>query len=264
MNGHTALTRQADRSNENIEALFRGEPSGSGNQECIARHTKLVADSVFAELLPWRGIHAVLYHRDAIRGRSAFGQDAPNELGNSDDAIIQDTATEEGPCATPEPVRKVARHHDRRNEGETGSGRRDYVVKVMVNVDDIELRSHRPDEDRQLPPLGVVPHLQLHCRYARGFGPPSDLRNCTTTDHHVVTALEQTGCEVHNVLFRPRPIRHSARDFENPHANPPLVSYCARFTDPATSRCGSGRRQSTTRGRCRARPPARCSPNRSA
>src|SRR3989442_450438 len=53
-------------------------------------------------------------------------------------------------------------------------------------------------------------------------GQPSDLRNRTTTDHHVVTALEQTGHEVHNVLFRPRPIRHSARDFENPHANPPF------------------------------------------
>src|SRR2546426_4147326 len=131
MNGQTALPRQTDRSNEDIESLFRSEPSGSGNQERIARHTQLVADLVLAELLPWRGIHAVLYHRDAIRGRAAFGQDVPNELGNSDDAIIQHAATEEGPCATTEPVRKVARHHDRRNEGETGSGRGDYIVKVM-------------------------------------------------------------------------------------------------------------------------------------
>jgi hypothetical protein len=63
----------------------------------------------------------------------------------------------------------------------------------MVHVDDIELPSHRPDEGRQLLPLGVAPHLQSNGGYPCGLGPAFDLRSRTTTDHDVVTALEQTG-----------------------------------------------------------------------
>lgn len=224
LNGQAALTHETDGANQTIESLPGEETAGSTDEERIGRHVQLAPDVILHGSLPRRWVDAVIYDRNPIRRDPALDQHAPNEFRNGDDAVIQDPATNKRRRARLEGVWQVPGHHDRGNSRQAGSSRRNQIVEVMVNVDDIEPPPHRAGEDRHLPPVCVAMHLQTHDGYVRSPGPLLDLRIRAAPDHHVVTTLEQARGQIHDVLLCPGPDRHSARYLENPHAPSSLAN----------------------------------------